>query len=345
MSDNLDRVLNAAGGAWRADQPPPPDVDTSRFLRSTHGPRARVWAPIAAVAGVAAVLAVVVLPIAFGGGGGGAPLGAEPSGPPEPAATPVRPAAPMEGFGTLLREADGTMKLCRDVAVLTSLPPAGAGCSRVFVLVTGVGDEWFTQEATSGQRWSEPVRVEGSYGAGTLAVTKVEAAVPDPPTFVEPPVPCPEPPAGWAPGYGVPAGQDQFTTFNVLAEHVRANPDRFTDVWEGHPDGPPKGEATDYRAVYVVGTTGDVDQARAELTAMYPGNLCVHQVAYSWTKLTEIADQLQSVSSTPIQAEALVIENKVRVSVVALDPPTSAILDAVGRDALIIDEPLLKWLE
>jgi hypothetical protein len=95
----------------------------------------------------------------------------------------------------------------------------------------------------------------------------------------------------------------------------------------------------------VVGTTGDVDQARAELTAMYPGNLCVHQVAYSWTKLTEIADQLQSISSTPIQAEALVIENKVRVSVVALDPPTSAILDAVGRDALIIDEPLLKWLE
>jgi hypothetical protein len=220
MSDNLDRVLNAAGGAWRADQPPPPDVDTSRFLRSTHGPRARVWAPIAAVAGVAAVLAVVVLPIAFGGGGG-APLGAEPSGPPEPAATPVRPAAPMEGFGTLLREADGTMKLCRDVAVLTSLPPAGAGCSQVFVLVTGVGDEWFTQEATSGQRWSEPVRVEGSYGAGTLAVTKVEAAVPDPPTFVEPPVPCPEPPAGWAPGYGVPAGQDQLTCWLSTSGPIR----------------------------------------------------------------------------------------------------------------------------
>ena len=79
MSDNLDRVLNSAGGAWRADQPPPPDVDTSRFLQSTHGPRARVWAPIAAVAGVAAVLAVVVLPIAFGGGGG-APLGMNPVG-------------------------------------------------------------------------------------------------------------------------------------------------------------------------------------------------------------------------------------------------------------------------
>jgi hypothetical protein len=340
MSDDVDRVLNAAGETWRAAQKPPPNVDTSRFLRATHGPRARVWAPIAAVAGVATVLAVVVLPFAFGGGGGGAPVGSEPVGAP---VSPTGRVAPMEGFGTLLREADGTTKLCKDVAVLLSLPPAGAGCGSPFVTVTGVGDEWFTEEATSGQRWSGTVRVEGSYSAGTLAATLVEAATPDAPVYTEPPVPCPEPPAGWGPGYGVGAGQDQGAAFNALAEHVRGNPDRFTDVWEGHPDGPPKGET--YRAVYVVGTTGDVDQARAELTGLYPGNLCVHKVAYSAAKLTEIVNQLESISSTPIQAEALVIENKVRVSVVALDPPTSAILDAVGRDALIIDEPLLKWVE
>ena len=72
--------------------------------------------------------------------------------------------------------------------------------------------------------------------------------------------------------------------------------------------------------------------ARAELSAIYPGNLCVHPVQYSASKLAGIAEQLRSVSSTPIQAEALVIENKVRVSVVALDPPTSAILDgSAGR--------------
>jgi hypothetical protein len=40
-----------------------------------------------------------------------------------------------------------------------------------------------------------------------------------------------------------------------------------------------------------------------------------------------------------------VIENKVRVSVVALDPATVAVLDAAGRDAIILEEPLLQWLD
>ena len=96
----------------------------------------------------------------------------------------------MEGFGTLLRGGrwDHEALPGGDGA---DQPAAGRGpVAPVFVLVTGVGDEWFTPEATSGQRWSEPVRVEGSYGAGTLAVTRVEAARPDPPAYVEPPVPC-----------------------------------------------------------------------------------------------------------------------------------------------------------
>src|SRR5690606_17893263 len=95
--------------------------------------------------------------------------------------------------------------------------------------------------------------------------------------------------------------------------------------------------------VYVVGTTGDVAAARAELEAHFGGNLCVHQVAYSAADLQAIADLLAATSTKPIQAEVLVMENKVRVKVVALDPPTNALLDAVGRDALIVDEPLLRW--
>jgi hypothetical protein len=338
-TDDVERALAAAGEGWRAGQPPPPEVDTSRFFRPVT-PAARVWAPIAAVAGVAAVLAVVVLPLAFGGGGG-VPVGAEPS--PDPALTPPASAAPVEGFGTLLREADGTTKLCQDLMVQLSLPPAGAGCSSVFVLVTGAGDEWFTEEATSGQRWSQPVRVEGGYGGGTLTVNRIEPFTPDYPAYVEPPVPCEPPSAGWKAGRGVDTAFDEAAVTNALTEHVRANPTRYTDLWEAHPDGTPTDAS--YRAVYVVGTTGDVDAARAELSAIYPGNLCVHPVQYSASKLNGIAEQLRSVSSTPIQAEALVIENKVRVNVVALDPPTSAILDGIGREALIIDEPLLKWLD
>lgn len=346
MNPETERALAAAGERWRAGQPPPPDVDLSRLMEPVRAGRVRAWAPLAAVAGVAAVLAVVVLPVALGRSGDGETQPG--SGPPSDAATsgPVVPpgeGAPVEGIGALLREADGTTKLCAGVAVLTSLPPAGAGCSPVFVLVTGVEESWFTEEATTGQRWSQSVRVEGSYGGGVLAVTRVEPFTPDAPPLVETPVPCQPPAGGWGPGDGGPPGD--FTAFNALAEHVRGNPDRFTDVWVGYPDGVPTSDATAARMVYVVGTTGDVDQARAELAALYPGNLCVHKVAHSAAELTAIANQLQSVSATPIQAEALVIENKVRVKVIALDPATSAILDAAGRDALIIDEPLLNWLD
>jgi hypothetical protein len=46
-----------------------------------------------------------------------------------------------------------------------------------------------------------------------------------------------------------------------------------------------------------------------------------------------------------MQANVDVIENKVRVKVVALDPATGAVLDEAGRDAIILEEPLLQWLD
>ena len=338
MDGEVDRALVAAGARWRSAQPPPPDVDTSRLLEPVRGRRLRAWAPLAAVAGVAAVLAVVVLPVALrGDGGAGTDVGAPGDGLPGPVGT-----GEMEGIGTLLREADGTTKLCANVIATMSLPPTDAACSPVFVLVTDVEDRWFTQEATSGQAWSEAVRVEGSYRKGMLAVRHVEPFHPDVTPQQPAAVPCEAPAGGWAPGQNI----DERA--NALSEYVRARPDRFTDVWVGYPDGPPTMDTgTDVTGpmVYVVGTTGDVEAARTELEAIFPGNLCVHQVAHSAADLQAIADQLSANSTTPIQADVLVIENKVRVKVVALDPPTNAVLDAVGRDALLIDEPLLRWLE
>lgn len=340
MDGEVDRALTAAGARWRSAQQPPPDVDTARLLEAVRGRRLRAWAPLAAVAGVAAVLAVVVLPVVLrGDGGAGTDIGAPGGG--SPGAGPVG-TGEMEGIGTLLREADGTTKLCASVIATMSLPPTGAACSPVFVLVTGVEDRWFTQEATSGQAWSESVRVEGSYSNGTLAVRQVEPFHPDVAPQEPAVVPCEPPAGGWAPGQNV----DERA--NALSEYVRARPDRFTDVWVGYPDGPPTmdtGADVTSPMVYVVGTTGDVEAAGTELEAIFPGNLCVHPVAYSAADLQAIADQLSAVSTTPIQADVMVIENKVRVKVVALDPSTNAVLDAVGRDALIIDEPLLRWLE
>ncbi len=360
---DLERVLGEAGEQWRARQPVPPDPDLSRFTgaeapAATRGwaARRRIWAPVAAVVGITAVVAVVVIPLALHRTGASRPPGGTAAAPSAGSAAPtptdwVLPAdqgggVPVEGIGSLLREADGTTKLCMDIAVLRSLPSAGAGCSPVFVLVTGVDPKWFTESATSGQSWSQYVRVEGTLRNGTLAANLVEAFTPDPGSRVEPAVPCPAPAGGWRPGYGL--AEPDTTSLNHLIEVVRADPARFTDVWEAHPDGPPSAEASyapHTRMVYVVGTTGDVAQARVHLEAIYGGNLCVHKVRYTTADLEQIAEKLRGVSSTPIDAQPDVIENRVRVKVVALDPPTMAILDAMGREAMVIDEPLLHWLE
>ncbi len=94
-----------------------------------------------------------------------------------------------------------------------------------------------------------------------------------------------------------------------------------------------------------IGTTGDVAQARPSFGAMYPGNLCVHPVERSAADLEQLAQRLRDTPSTPISAYPDVIQNKVRVKVVALDPATGAVLDAAGRDAIILEEPLLQWLD
>ena len=119
-----------------------------------------------------------------------------------------------------------------------------------------------------------------------------------------------------------------------------------TRLWEAHPDGPPSGPSySPSHMVYVIGTTGDAAQAMAELRPMYPGNLCVHRVERSAADLEQLAQRLRDTSSTPMSAYADVIQNKVRVKVVALDPATVAVLDAAGRDAIVLEEPLLQWLD
>jgi hypothetical protein len=49
------------------------------------------------------------------------------------------------------------------------------------------------------------------------------------------------------------------------------------------------------------------------------------------------------VSTSVFQVERS--DGRVRVSVTILDHQTAALLDEVGRDALILEEPLLRWLE
>jgi hypothetical protein len=308
----------------------------------------RRWVPLAAVVGVAVALAAVIVPLALARTGHEAGPGPGGSGQPtEPAALPSDPGAgvPVEGQGTLYRDRTGPIRLCASVISTLDLPPSSAGCDRVAVPTTGVDESWLVNTTTGGQAYSVPVRVEGTFHNGTLAVNRVVAATPDPPpAFVEPPVPCEPPAGGWIEGRGE-KGPDDWMGLNRLTEYVRARPDRFADIWEAHPDGAPTGPSyAPSRMVYAIGTTGDVAQALAELRPMWPGNLCVYRVSRNAQDLERLAQQLRS-SIQPMSADIDVIQNKVRVKVVALDPATVAVLDAAGRDAIILEEPLLQWLE
>jgi hypothetical protein len=330
--DRFDGLLAETGRRWRESQSAPPDPGVDRF---TVGEARARWVPVATVAGVAVVLVAVLVPLAIRYGSDGAPA----AGASDPGPGTLPPdhgrALPVQGTGTLLRDGDGPIRLCATVVATRDLPPSRAGCGRVAVPVTGVDPSWLVNTTTGGQAYSRPVRVEGAYRGGTLAASRVVEATIDDPVPTEPPVPC-APPRGWLPGAGFSSPGDQIGAQEALAQEVADDPDRYNELWEGHP-----GAAK----VLVVGTTGDVDEDRARLGAIYPGNLCVHKVRYSASDLRSIVDRLNGEPSTPMEASPDPILNKVRVKVVALDPPTVAILDEVGRDALSVEEPMLQWLE
>jgi hypothetical protein len=352
--DAVEQALADAGAQWRAAQPPPPEPDVARIGgraatgRWWQSGAARRWAPLAAIAGVAAALVIVAVPLGLYRSGGGNEVGAvngstgatPPAGVPVPWPASAGAAVPVQGTGTLFRNGTEPIRLCSQVVATMDLPTSSAGCGAVSVLTTGVDESLLVNTTTGGQAYSGPVRVEGTYGGGTLAVTRVVPAVPDPvENWVEPPLPCPPPPAGWEP-----EDPAAWEAQNRLIETVRSNPETYTDVWEAHPSGVPSGPKA--IKVLVVGAKGDVAAARSRLAALYSGNLCVHPVTHSAADLARITEKLKSVSSTPIEAyPAVTAPNKVEVKVVALDPPTVAILDAVGRDALIVAEPLLQWLD
>jgi hypothetical protein len=289
------------------------------------------WVPVAAVAGVAVVLAAVLVPLALRRADGPARGSAQPESP-----SPSGRALPVEGVGTLVRNPDGQVRLC---ALVIRAGDTMALCGSLSVPTTGVDPGWLTHTTPSGQALSGRVRVEGTYRAGELAVTRMIGAAPDDQPERRPPaLPCAAPSGGWRPGSGL---DDN----GALARFVEAHADRFADPWvfEGPDTGAVPGETNAAFTVFVVGTTGDLDKARSELTALYGGNLCVSQVGYSRADLDRIAKRLHAPSS--IVAGVDVIANRVRVQVVALDPATNAMLDEAGRDALILDEPMLQWLE
>jgi hypothetical protein len=302
-------------------------------------------APLIVVAGVFVVLAAITVPLVLRGGAGGVGTNRAEAGAPRPLPAEQGEGVPVGGAGILLRNGDD-VRLCAEVTTTRSLPPSSATCGAVWVRVTGVPKRWFSNSTTEGQSFSEPVRVEGSYRGGTLDITAVRSAgQADPRASVEPRVPCAAPLGGWLPGRGFISSEAEEAATERLQTALNGGRERYTELWEGHPAGAgPDGSAPPY-SVMVVGTTGDLTRARAELGALYGGNLCVHRVRFAAADLDRIAQRLREAAPGRIGAQPSAIEDWVRVQVVALDPATLAELDKVDRAAVHLEEPMLQWLD
>jgi hypothetical protein len=296
------------------------------------------WIPTVGVAAAvaAATVTAVVVPLALrgaapGSAGAGAPGISAAAG----SATATGRAVPVEGVGHLLRDTDGQIRLC-SLAFTPGVKGAEPLCAGDRIAVAGADDAMVS--ANPGR-----IRIEGTYRAGMLSLSRVIGPAPEESSAADPPLPCATPRGGWARGNGFPDGDDHDARAGV-DRLTRAQPQRYGQAWTWGTgsDPPAPGEVDPKVSVVVVGTTGDVARARADLSAVYGGNLCVHPVRYGAADLDRIVQRL---TSAGITAGVDVRLSKVRVSVVVLDPPTAALLEEVGRDALIVEEPMLQWLE
>jgi hypothetical protein len=319
-------------------------MDDDGWVPSRSPSTARALAPLTVVAAVFVVFAAVAVPtVLHRGAGAGGARDPRAAAPPRPLPANTGDGVPVEGAGTLLRDGK-VMKLCAEVATTLSLPPSSAACGAIWVPVTGVPKRWFSNRTTEGQSYSVPVRVEGSYRGGTLEVRDVRpSGPPDELMRQEPAMPCAAPVGGWRPGHGFVSPAEEIVATERLRAALTGGREHYTEMWEGHPAGP-GGSASPY-SVLVAGTTGDLTMARVELSALYGGNLCVHRVRFAAADLERIALRLREAAPGRVDAEPLPIDDRVRVRVVALDPNTVALLDGVDPHAVLLEEPMLQWLD
>jgi hypothetical protein len=158
--------------------------------------------------------------------------------------------------------------------------------------------------------------------APTSAGTLRDSYLPDTP-------PCPAPAAGWRDGEDWSDGQ--------VHDYLHAHADQFAQPFATH-----VGNA---RILVVEVVNGDVDQARAALTAIYTDNLCVVAAPGGRT----IADENNLRATTGEAVGALmdggdsgiytfaVDDSKIRVNMVQLTQPLYDKFAAIGLDHLILD--------
>ncbi|MEV0800581.1 hypothetical protein AB0I34_23015 [Kribbella sp. NPDC050281] len=282
--DEVDKLLHAAGAAWRATQPEPPEPDLAR-LRSRR-PRRR-WAPVLAAASVAAIavaVAVTVLPNRSGPPGPVAGGGGE-------AQYLVRDGDRVEVTGIVIAAPERPVVYCPPLSAPSSSGDDAPNCPADFaVTLTGVDLSRLAEPGTKNGIRFGYARLRGTWHDHTITVA--EQSTPAANALMGPPdtdpVPCPEPAGGWP----VPdPTRNDLPSTAAVERLVEQQPERFGATWVAFADGTVRpARAWTVPVVLVVNLLdGDVDQARRDLQPLYDGNLCVSPGNVTTSRLTEAA--------------------------------------------------------
>ncbi|MEU4289651.1 hypothetical protein AB0E63_15615 [Kribbella sp. NPDC026596] len=338
-TDEVDDLLTRSGARWRADQPSPPEPDLEQLL---GGRRPRRWVPALAAASVAviAAAALTVLP-----DGDGKPTGGSSQSFAQGNQAPydellVRDGDQVRVSGQVIAAPGQDPLFCAPVPRLTdpgwakgaeSAPtcPAQYAVTLKNLDLAKLVQVTKTKGVTSGYAvltgiWSGRTIDVREQTRPEVRSTTLEQTIP--PDLV----PCPAPAGGWKPGQ---INVDKA----AVVKFLEGRQDQATDPRVLYPNGHAPGAPE----VYTIGLAhGDVAAFRTAFEKVYEGNLCVHQVKFSETELTQLGTAVSDLIPKGLgvyAAGGASEEDKVNVSALVYDEALRTALTPIGLDDLNLE--------
>jgi hypothetical protein len=310
--DPIDDLLTAAGERWRATQPDPPEPDPTRWVTRVEPARQRWLAPVSAAAATILVAGALVFAAHQGGRLPDVPV-IRPAG---PAALIVRDGDLVEATGRVESRPQGT-QFCAPAPVAEDSCPYS-------IAVSGVDP-------------AAEVHLRGTWHPGALTGIEklaVRSAPPSPDVVFD--LPCAAPAGGWR----TDEDADNPVVWEPINSYLTAHPQQYAAPYVAY--------AGPAHVLVVQVVSGDVDQARTALKAIYPANLCV----VGRPGHRSIADDQELAATVGKPIGELMNENslgiylaqpedgRMLVKMVQLTPALYDKLAAIGLNRLIID----PWL-
>ena len=336
MSEEVDRILNEVGQAWRSSEPPPPEPDLER-ITARQSPR---WAPLAVAAGVVVLTAGLTGIVVFTHQGADRHTATTRNIDSEV----IHDGDPVSATSTLYAASGQPIKLCQTGVHLDTpaVPPSCLGGT--IEVDNGAIPASIQWKEAGGIRFTESrYTVRGVWSDGRIKQQSVELASGQPSDIASNRLnadgrfhlPC-DVPTSWP---DTAFGSPQFRAAeDKLKSDVSQQPERYSGLWVAYPKEAPTTGPDFGPYVIVVGTVGDPAVDQRNLSKIYPYSLCVTRVDYSAAELNVVAKRLETDDGTWHTNVAPDLA-RVKIDLFVLD---QAARDRIGTDAdKVIIEPFV----